>query len=51
MDITVTIQVEDEFVDSGHDTGLTEAGYVLLTKRIAAVGSVIDVVRADGDLA
>lgn len=44
--ITVTIEVEDEYFDSEHETGLTNEGYEALVDAVGSVGSVQDVQRA-----
>ncbi len=48
MPVIITIEVDDEFADDEHDTGLTEAGYIVLSKALGSVASgIVDIVKAD----
>lgn len=38
MSITITLDVPDDLADSGHETGLTEQGYLALTSGLADLG-------------
>lgn len=45
MDVTITIEVDDEFVDTNHSTGLTNDGYERLTDALtgSVASSIVDI--------
>jgi hypothetical protein len=45
--ITITMDVDDEYADPGHEMGVTEEGYVLIVNRLSSVGDDIDVKRGE----
>lgn len=40
--VTITIEVDDEFADPNHSSGLTEAGHDALFNAVNSVGTVAD---------
>lgn len=47
MKIVITMEVNPEFEDHDHETGVTEYGYREITDTLMPLGAVLDVARAD----
>ena len=45
MKIIITMDIDVEFADSEHETGLTEEGYDLILRKLAPYGDDIDIRR------
>jgi hypothetical protein len=46
MKIAITMDLDDEYADPGHEMGITGEGYDRLTETLAEFGENIDVRRA-----
>jgi hypothetical protein len=49
MKITITMNIDDEYADPGHKTGVTEAGHDAITDALAEFGDDIDVRNAEAN--
>lgn len=47
MNITITMDIDDEYADPEHATGITEAGYEDITDVLGHFGTDIDVSKAE----
>ena len=47
MKIIITMEVDPEFEDPDHETGVTEHGYREIADTLMPLGAVLDVARAD----
>lgn len=47
MKIIITMDIDPEYSDPGHKTGVTEQGYDLISAALEPVGTDIDVSAAD----
>lgn len=47
MKIKIVMEVEDEFADPEHDTGLTNAGWELMFRGLSHLGYDIEVEREE----
>jgi hypothetical protein len=44
--ITITMEIDPEYADPGHDMGVTEAGYNAICDALGGLGTNIDVMRS-----
>jgi hypothetical protein len=49
MKVIITMNLDDEFADPEHPTGVTEAGYDQITDLLGTMGDDIDVAKAPDD--
>jgi hypothetical protein len=46
MKIIITMELDDDYADPGHSTGVTEEGYIKINEALSELGTDVDVSRA-----